>query len=274
VFFERWFRPGGVSPRHAAYLRAIRLRQLKVVAIQVAILLAFFGLWQWAATVGMIDPFITSQPTAIAKTLVDLFRQGSLFTHVGMTVYITLLGFAIGTAGGIAIAGAMWWSDFFSEVVDPYLVILNATPKIALGPVFIIWLGVSLNAFVALTVSITLFVTVLNVYTAFARVETGKLVLAETFGASRWQQFCKVVFPSALPIVVATLKVNVGLALIGAIVGEFLGAKQGLGYLIIYGQTIFSMSLVMTSVILLTGVAAAMYYAVYFLERRILRSRH
>jgi NitT/TauT family transport system permease protein len=274
MIFKRWFGRGGVSPRHADYLRSIRLRQLKIVTIQLAVFLAFFGLWQWAASVGLIDPFITSQPSAIATTLVDLFRQGSLFTHVGATVYITLLGFVIGTAGGIAIAAAMWWSDFLSEVVDPYLVILNATPKIALGPVFIIWLGVSLKAFVALTVSITIFVTVLNVYTAFARTEPGKLVLAETFGASRLQQFYKIVFPAALPTVVATLKVNVGLALIGAIVGEFLGAKQGLGYLIIYGQTIFSMGLVMTSVIVLTGVAAAMYYAVYFLERRILRSRH
>jgi NitT/TauT family transport system permease protein len=255
-------------------LRSIRVRQLLVVAVQAAILVTFFGLWQWAASARIIDPFITSQPTAIASTALDLFRQGSLFTHVGMTVYITLLGFVLGTGGGIAIAAAMWWSDFLSDVADPYLVILNATPKIALGPVFIIWLGVSLKAFVALTVSVTLFITVLSVYSAFARVETGKLVLAETFGASRWQQFRKVVFPSALPTVVAILKVNVGLALIGAIVGEFLGARAGLGYLIIYGQTIFSMALVMTSVVLLTAVAAVMYYAVYFLERRILRSKH
>jgi NitT/TauT family transport system permease protein len=272
--FERWLTRGATSPRHGDYIRSIRVRRVKVLAVQAAILVAFLGAWQWAASVRLVDPFITSHPIAVANTVVDLFRSGSLFTHIGITVYTTLLGFLLGTGGGIVIAAAMWWSDFFSEVADPYMVILNATPKIALGPVFIIWLGVSLTAFVALAVSVTLFITVLSIYTGFMRVDAGKLVLAETFGATRWQQFCKVVFPSALPTVVSTLKVNVGLALIGAIVGEFLGAKEGLGYLIIYGQTIFSMALVMTSVVLLTLVAAVMYYAVFFLERRILRSRH
>jgi NitT/TauT family transport system permease protein len=267
--FDRWLSRGAVSSRHAAHVRALRLHRVRVVTVQVAILVAFIATWELAAATGLIDPFIASRPTAVARTLVDLFGQGSLFVHVGLTLYAALLGFGLGTLGGVAIAAVMWWWAFASDVLDPYLVVLNATPKIALGPVFIIWLGVSLKAFVALAVSITLFVTVLNVYTGFAGVDRGKLVVAAAFGASRWQQFRKVVLPASMPTLVATLKVNVGLALIGTIVGEFLGARAGLGHLIVYGQTIFSMSLVMTSVVLLTAMAALMYAAVYLLERRL-----
>jgi NitT/TauT family transport system permease protein len=271
--FDRWLSRGAVSARHGRHLRAVRMRRLGVVGLQAAMLVGVFGAWELAAALRVIDPFITSRPTAMARTLVDLFAQGSLLSHIGLTLFEAVLGFVLGTAGGVAIAAVMWWKPFVSEVLDPYLVILNATPKIALGPLFIIVLGVSVNAFVALTVSITLFITVLNVYSGFAGVDPGKLTGAAAFGASRWQQLRKVVLPAAMPTLVATLKVNVGLALIGAIVGEFLGARAGLGYLIIYGQTIFSMALVMTSVVLLTGLAAAMYAAVYLIERRLLGGR-
>lgn len=269
--FEGFLAAGAVSERHARFLRRHRLRQISVVAVQLLVLVLFFGLWHWAASRGIIDPFITSQPTAIAQKLLDLFADGSLTQHVAITVFETVVGFALGTVGGIAIAALLWWSDFLSEVADPYLVVLNATPKIALGPVFIIWLGANMNAVIALAVSISLFVTILSVYSAFRQVDREKLLLVAAFGASRWQQFRKVVFPAAVPSIVATLKVNVGLSLIGAIVGEFLGAKAGLGYLIIYGQNIFSMSLVMTSLVLLSVIAGVMYYAVYFLERRLVR---
>jgi NitT/TauT family transport system permease protein len=269
--FDGFLAAGAVSERHARFLRRLRFRQITVIAVQVLVLVAFFGLWHWAASRRIIDPFITSQPTAIAQKLMDLFADGSLTQHVAITVFETVVGFVLGTVAGIAIAALLWWSDFLSDVADPYLVVLNATPKIALGPVFIVWLGANINAVIALAVSISLFVTILSVYSAFRQVDREKLVLVAAFGASRWQQFRKVVFPAAVPSIVATLKVNVGLSLIGAIVGEFLGSKAGLGYLIIYGQNIFSMSLVMTSLVLLGVIAGVMYYAVYFLETRLVR---
>lgn len=269
--FEGFLAAGAVSERHARFLRRLRLRQIAVIALQLLVLVAFLGLWHWAASRRIIDPFITSQPTGIAQKLLDLFQDGSLTQHVAITVFETLVGFALGTVAGIALAALLWWSDFLSDIADPYLVVLNATPKIALGPVFIVWLGASMSAIIALAVSISLFVTILSVYSAFRQVDREKLVLVAAFGASRWQQFRKVVFPSAVPSIVATLKVNIGLSLIGAIVGEFLGAKAGLGYLIIYGQNIFSMSLVMTSLVLLSVIAGVMYYAVYFLESRVIR---
>ena len=128
---------GAVSERHAQFLRALRLRQTKVVVVQFAVLAAFLGLWQLAATLRVIDPFITSQPSAILQKLLELTNDGSLGYNVAITVIETLAGFGIGTVVGIAIAGLFWWWDFLSDVADPYVVVLNATPKMALGPVFI-----------------------------------------------------------------------------------------------------------------------------------------
>jgi NitT/TauT family transport system permease protein len=264
---------GAVSERHARFLRRLRLRQLGVVAAQFGVLIAFLGLWQWAAAQRLIDPFITSQPTAIVQKFLELVGDGSLAPHVAITVLETLLGFALGTVVGVAIAAMLWWWDFLSDVADPYIVVLNATPKIALGPVFIVWLGATMSAVIALAVSISLFVTILSVYSGFRQTDHDKLTLVSAFGASKWQQFRKVVFPSAIPVIISTLKVNIGLSLIGAIVGEFLAANAGLGYLIIYGQNIFNMSLVMTSLAILTVIAAVMYYAVFLVENYFVRWR-
>ena len=258
---------GAVSERHAQFLRAQRLRQTKVLVVQFAVLAAFLSLWQLAATWRIIDPFITSQPSAIIEKFLELTSDGSLGYHVAITVVETLGGFLVGTVVGLAIAGLFWWWDFLSNVADPYIVVLNATPKMALGPVFIVWLGATITAVIALAVSISLFITILSVYSAFRQTDPEKLVVVSSFGASKWQQFSKVVFPSAVPTIIATLKVNIGLSLIGAIVGEFLAANAGLGYLIIYGQNIFKMSLVMMSLVILTAIAGVMYYGVNLLER-------
>ncbi len=260
---------GAVSERHARFLHSLRMRQVQVILVQFGVLAAFLGLWQLAATFRIIDPFITSQPTAIFRTTLELANDGSLGYHIAITVIETLAGFGLGTVLGIVIAGMLWWWDFLSDVADPYIVVLNATPKMALGPIFIIWLGATMSAVIALAVSISLFVTILSVYSAFRQADPEKLIVVRSFGASKWQQFQKVVFPSAVPTIVATLKVNIGLSLIGAIVGEFLAANAGLGYLIIYGQNIFNMSLVMTSLVILTVIAGVMYYGVSLAERKL-----
>ena len=260
---------GAVSARHARYLRQLRLRETWVIGVQFLVLLLFLGLWQGAASLRIIDPFITSQPSAVAQKLLEMVNDGSIGYHVAITIMETLAGFVLGTIMGIAIAALLWWWDFLSDVADPYIVVLNATPKMALGPIFIIWLGASMSAVIALAISISLFVTILSVYSAFRQTDPEKLVVVRSFGASKWQQFSKVVFPSAVPTIIATLKVNIGLSLIGAIVGEFLAANAGLGYLIIYGQNIFNMSLVMTSLVILTVIAGVMYYLVSICERRL-----
>jgi NitT/TauT family transport system permease protein len=262
---------GITSLRHGRYLRALRIRAARVVGVQVALLVAFFGLWQFVTSWHFIDPFITSDPVAMAHKFLSLIEDGSLGYHVLVTVSETLAGFAIGTIIGIVIAAMLWWWEFFSDVAEPYVVVLNATPKIALGPVFIVWLGATVKAVIALAVSISLFVTVLSVFSAFRQVDREKLILVRALGATKWQQFRKVVFPFAIPAIVATLKVNIGLSLIGTIVGEFLAASAGVGSLIVYGQNVFDMSLVMTCLVLLTAIAGVMYYAIVLAERHFVR---
>ena len=247
---------GAVSERHARFLRALRRRQIWWSSSS-SCAGRLSGALAAGATLRLIDPFIVSQPVAIAQKFLELTNDGTLGYHIAVTVGETLVGFALGTVLGIAIAGMLWWWDFLSDVSDPYIVVLNATPKMALGPVFIIWLGATMTAVIALAVSISVFVTILSVYSAFRQTDPEKLIVVRSFGASKWQQFRKVVFPQAMPTIVATLKVNIGLSLIGAIVGEFLAANAGLGYLIIYGQNIFNMSLVMTSLMILTVIAGA-----------------
>lgn len=262
-----------LSAEHLAYLKRVSRYRKRVLATQVAILLAVVLVWELAATLRWIDPFITSQPTRVLRTLISLHNEGILYKHISITVMETVVGFTLGTIIGTAVAILLWWSDFLSEVLDPYLVILNSLPKIALGPIIIVWVGQGVTAIIAMALFISIVVTILGVYSGFAQVDTDKIKLLRTFGATKWQVFKKVIFPSSIPTIVSALKINVGLSWVGVIVGEFLVSRAGLGYLIVYGGQVFRLDLVMTSVIILAVAAAVMYQAVVVVERYSLKWR-
>lgn len=193
--------------------------------------------------------------------------------HLGATVYRTLLGFGIATAIGVAVASFLWWSPFWARVLDPYLVVLNSVPKISIGPLLIVWIGMNVRSVIAMTVAISVVVTIVMLHTAFRETDPNKILLLRSFGASRGQVFRKVVFPAAVPTLIGAVKVNIGLAWVGTIMGEFLVSGTGLGYLIIYGGQVFNMTLVMSSIVLLLVVSTAIYYLVDYAERRLLRTR-
>lgn len=259
------------SPEHLAFLRGLRKRQITVTVARVAILVAFFLWWEIAANRGWIDAFITSQPTRAWQATMTLFRRGELFMHLWTTVSETIIGFTIGTVLGIAVATVLWWSEWASEIADPYIVILNSIPKVALGPLFIVWLGTNQTAIIAMAVTISVIVAIMMVYAGFKEVDPDKIKLLRTFGATRAQILTKVVIPASVPIMVSALKVNVGLSLVGTIVGEFLVSRAGLGFLIVYGGQVFNMSLVMASVVILALVSAVLYYIVTAFEKAVLR---
>src|SRR5690606_17249724 len=171
------------------------------------------------------------------------------------------------------VASLLWWWPFWARVLDPYLVVLNSVPKVSLGPVFIVWLGMNVRSVLAMTVAICVVVTVVMVHTAFRETDPNKMLLLRSFGATRGQVFRKVVFPAAVPTLIGAVKVNIGLAWVGTIMGEFLVSGTGLGYLIIYGGQVFNMTLVMSSIVLLLIVSTVIYYAVDYAERRLLRKR-
>lgn len=230
------------------------------------LLVALVLAWEGAARLGWLDSFIFSQPSRILRTYRSL-AGGELLYHLGITVQETLAGFLLGASLGVLLAILLWWSAFVSRVSEPYLVVLNSLPKIALGPVIIILAGAGTRAIVFMALAISLVVTVLEMLSGFRDTDPGAIRMARTFGASKVQIFCKVVFPYNVPTLFDSLKVNIGLSLVGVIAGEFLVSRAGLGYLIVYGGQVFKMDLVMASVILLAAVAALLYEAIVLLQR-------
>jgi len=169
-----------ISKEHEAYLQARKLYRWKVLGTQIFLLISTIILWEVAGRLGWIDPFITSQPSRIWKTLLNLHNEGTLYYHIWITVMETVVGFVSGTIIGTLFAIYLWWSDFAAEVLDPYLVILNALPKIALGPILIVWIGNGVAAIIAMALFISLVVTILGVYSGFAQVDPDKIKLLKT----------------------------------------------------------------------------------------------
>lgn len=262
-----------LSSERIEYLRARRKRKILINLTQVLILLVFFALWEILARLKVIDSFITSQPSRIINTISNLYNEGQLFQHIGITCLETVVGFVSGTVLGTIIAVILWWSPFLSKVLEPYLVILNSLPKIALGPIFIVWFGAGTTSIIVIALAISLIVTILEVLNGFTATDEEQIKLVKTFGANRLQIFKKVVFPSNLPVIINSLKINVGLSWVGVIVGEFLVSKAGLGYLIVYGGQVFQLDLVMSSVIILCIAAGLMYQAVVLLQRLLVKNR-
>ena len=258
-----------LSAERAAYLRQIRRETLLVRGSRAAIVLAFFALWEIAADTGLIDALIMSSPSRIAATTARLAAEGNLFQHIGITCMETVAGFLLGTVLGTAIAMLLWWMPRLARIMEPILIVLNSLPKIALGPVFIVWMGPGVGAIIVMGLAISLITTVLEVHHGFAYTDADKIKLVESFGASRAQVLQKVVLPENLPTIVNALKVNVGLSWVGVIVGEYLVSKAGLGYLIVYGGQVFRLDMVMASVLILGVMAALMYLCVLWLEKRI-----
>ena len=260
------------SPAYATFLRRRRRERLLVHGIQVAVIVAFVGLWQYGARASWWDPILTSTPSTVWSTFLDQIESGDLWTHVWATLRATLISFAIGMVFGVAIAIVLWWSPFIERVADPYLVVLNSTPKTALGPIFLVWLGASRSTY-GMAIAIAIVITIIMAYTGFSEVDPNKIKVVRTFGGNKLQVFTKVVLPGSVPTLLATIKVNIGLTLVGVIVGEFLASKAGLGYLILYGSQIFRMSLVMMAIVLLAVMSAVLYGAVAITER-VLIGRH
>ena len=256
-----------VSPKRAMYLRDVRRQSRRVRLWQLAILVGFFAFWELSCRVGLSDGFLVSSPSRIAATFLSLCRSGDVLLHVGVSCWETAVGFLLGTAAGTVVAVAMWWWPTLSRVLDPYLVVLNALPKTALGPIFIVWMGAGMGSIIVMTLAISLIVTILSMYQGFLGTDSEKLRLMRSLGATRGQILWMLVFPASFPTLFNTLKVNVGLSWVGVIMGEFLVSRAGLGYLIVYGSQVFNMDLVMASVVILAAAAVVMYRLVLGAEK-------
>lgn len=262
-----------VSKEHELYLKKVKRTKRRIVIARILILVIFIALWQIAANFKWIDPFLTSSPTRVIESFISLYEDGSLFKHIGITCYETILGFSLGTFLGAFIAVILWWSPFISKILDPYLVVLNALPKVALAPIIIFWIGNGMPAIIVIALLISVITTIISVLSGFNEIDKEKIMLMNTLRASKIQILRYLIFPYSIPIFISALKINVGLSWVGVIMGEFLVAKNGLGFLIVYGGQVAQLDMVMMSIVILSIIAFIMYEVVAFIENKLVKDK-
>lgn len=249
-----------------------RRRHKRIVRVsRIAILLSFLFMWEFTANVGIIDSFIFSSPSRIALCFWEMILDRSIFLHVGVTLYETILSFILVIILSMFIAILLWFSERLSEIIDPYLVILNSLPKSALAPLLIVWLGANKTTIVVAGMSVAVFGSILNLYSSFITVEPEKITLIYTLHGNKFHALTKVVIPSCIPAIISTMKVNIGLCLVGVVIGEFIGGREGLGYLIIYGSQVFKLDWLLMSICILCIIAMALYALINLLEKIYLK---
>lgn len=251
------------------YLKKRKQTLTRVRIIQVSILVIFIALWEFLTYIGILNAFLLSSPSRILRSAIELAKDGSLFYHIGVTLAETFISFLLVILIGILVAVLLWWNETFSKILEPYLVVLNSLPKSALAPVFLVCFGNNIKSVIIAAVSVAVFSAILTLYTAFLSTEEEKIKLIYTLGGTKKDVLTKVILPGNFPVIISVMKVSIGLSLVGVIIGEFLAANAGLGYLIIYSSQVFKLDWTMLSIAILCLVATGLYELLAQIERRI-----
>lgn len=256
------------SNRQQKFIDDYRRDKIKVNFFRITIVVLFVVLWEAATWNGMIDSFIYSSPSRIVTCFADMFKDGNIIRHILVTLFETGVSFTLVNGVGILVAVILWCKLSVAKITEPYLVVLNSLPKSALAPLLIVWLGNSMKTIIVAAISVAVFGTIISIYTGFIGVDAEKIKLIYTFRGSKKDVLTKVVIPSTLPLIISTMKVNIGLSLVGVIIGEFLAANEGLGYLIIYGTQVFKLDMVMMSIIVLCIISGLLYKLISIFEKK------
>lgn len=254
------------SKEHINYLKKIKRNNLIIKLFQISIIIIFIILWQLLANLKIIDTFIFSSPKLVLNCFIDLYKSNNLLNHIWVTIYEVIISFSLATVLGIIIASILWWNKSIAKIVDPYLTILNSLPKVALGPIIIIWFGSGIKSIIVMALLISLIITIINIYQGFINIDNNKIKLMKSFKATKYQIYRKLILPGSINTIISSLKINISMSLIGVIMGEFLVSKSGIGYLIVYGSQVFNLNLVITGILLLCIVATIMYYLINILD--------
>lgn len=257
------------SKAHKKYLGIYYTKKIFTIITQIVILIAFVTLWEILADKGLINVFFFSSPSRIFKLIQEMYKSGELWHHASTTLNEALIGFAIATGIGFLVAVILWSTDFIRNVLEPYIVILNALPKIALGPMIIIWFGAGSEAIIFMCIITVVIITTMNILQSFINCDKQLIAQAKSMGANKLQLFRKVVLPNSIKDIVSTLKINVGLSWIGAIMGEYMVSRAGLGYLLDYASYTFDTNLMMSATVVLCFFAALMYFIVALFEKLV-----
>ncbi len=260
------------SREHKLYLRKKKIRKILVIFTQILLAVLLISIWELLATYKVINTFITSSPSRVLSTIISLYNDNNLFNNIWTTIYETLISFSLGTIIGIITATILWYFNFIYKVLDPYLTILNSLPKIALGPIIIIFFGANINSIIIMALLISVIVTVITVYNGFISTDKNRINLLKSFSATKGQIFKCVILPSSYSTIISSLKINISMTLIGVIMGEFLVSKSGIGYLINYGSQVFNLNLVISGIIILMIVSYLMYIIVSYIEKILVKN--
>lgn len=258
--------PDNMSANQYQYLKAHWRHHHIISLLRMLLIIVFLTLWETAARRQWIDVFFFSSPSGIVSYLYRMLMDRSFFTHTGITLLEIIASFLLVTLLSLITATLLWYVRSLAEILEPYLVILNSLPKSALAPLLIVWLGTGTNTIIVAGISVAVFGSIINLYTGFSQADPEMLKLIYTLGGSRRDALFKVILPSSVPLILSNMKVNIGLSLVGVIIGEFLAARRGLGYLIIYGSQVFQLNMVITSIIILCAIAMAFYKLIQSLE--------
>ncbi|WP_313180747.1 ABC transporter permease [Lacrimispora sp.] len=251
------------------FIEREKLHRRNVRVWRTMLLVLLLSLWELCARLGMINDFIFSSPSRVTICFLNMVVDKSIFMHIGVTVMETLISFALVTISGLLIAVLLWSSRSVSEVLEPYLVMLNSLPKSALAPILIVWLGNNIKTIIVASISVAVFGCIMTLHTGFSQVDPDMIKLIYSLGGKKKDVLFKVLLPGSVPLIISNTKVNIGLCLVGVIIGEFLAANKGLGYLIIYGSQVFKMDLVVMSIVILCIVSAILYQGIALLEKKI-----
>lgn len=236
------------------------------------VLAAALVLWAWQSGVaaGWVSSFMVGSPAEIWKALVRGASTGDLWMDSGYTLLEAILGFAIGTALGSVLGLSLWYSPFVARLTEPFIIAINSIPKIAFGPIVILWFGTGLVSKVALAVSLTSIVALIAAYQAAKNADLDFQTLLLTLGADKKEVFFKVIVPSSLPSIIATFHINIGFGLVGAVVGEFISSEHGLGHMIFTASGLYDLNTVWAGLFMLMVIGFSLYFVVDFAERKLL----
>ncbi len=263
-----------MSNEHKLYLKKLNRTSILIRLIQISIFIVFITTWELLSHYKIINPFIFSSPSKIVITLINLHNQNNLYNHIFVTVFETCLSFILAALIGLFVASIMWWNKIIAKVIDPYLVMLNSLPKVALGPIIIIWVGANMNSIILMSLLISVIITINSLYHSFIKTDLNKYKLLKSLGATKWQIYTKLIIPSNIASIINTLKINISMSLIGVIMGEFLVSKEGIGYLIMYGSQVFNLSLVLTGIFLLGFISYLLYQIINLIDKYLNKKNH
>ena len=255
------------SSEYKKYLKRIKRYNILVVFAQIILVVLFFMIWQFLADKDIIDTFLFSSPKNILSTIDNLFKQKNLFKHIFTTIYEIIISFILGNFIGLFFASVLWFNKFISKVFDPFLTILNALPKVALGPLIIIIAGANMNSIIIMALLISSIISIINIYNSFNSTDENKIKIVKSMGGNKIQIFYNVVLKDNYSKIIESFKLNVSMCFVGVIMGELLVSKQGIGYLIIYGSQIFNMNLVLAGIILLVILTILLYIVINVIEK-------